>query len=301
MFSYEYYMSAAMMPYIYKQEKMPADKLKRRELTNQIVLALNIVFSLTYPIINYYDNLRTFNGQPNPIKESNFWGDMFLLNRYSVGLLQLVSGVLLLYAVVMIRSFIVEKGMAGQINFTQMTIHAGSFLLYNFSIVFFYGSYLFYFERKKTATEEEIPQLTRTLFISWIVVCYTNFVAQICLVWIFLQFRERQKEEQRAEPKPTIVENCSVTRISSLDTDADEFNKDPELDARSLLINDEPTAIEIGEDDEDFSPGSSGWHSGFDASGLISSIASEDDVKAQIISQFVKTDKGKRSPIIARR
>jgi hypothetical protein len=59
-----------------------------------------------------------------------------------VGLLQFVSGVVLLMAVSKVRTFLVKVGMASQVNYKQMTIHAVSFGLYNVS-VFVYDYALF--------------------------------------------------------------------------------------------------------------------------------------------------------------
>jgi hypothetical protein len=61
-----------------------------------------------------------------------------------VGLLQIVSGIILLVAVYKVRSFLVKVGMANQVNYTSMTIHAVSFGLYNVSVVVFYYAFFSY-------------------------------------------------------------------------------------------------------------------------------------------------------------
>ena len=106
-------------------------------------------------------------------------------------------------------------------------------------------------------------------------------------MWIFLQFREQgNAKTERKESVDTIVDNPSILRISTLDGDED-CGYNPLTDSRSLLINDEPTAIET--DDEETSP-SAQFSRDENADFLIS--VSEGDIKAQIIGQFVKTDKG---------
>ena len=53
-------------------------------------------------------------------------------------------------------------------------------------------------------------------------VCFTNFIAQLCLVWIFLHFREKKSEE----PRQTVVAHReSIERLTYLE-DCTTINND---------------------------------------------------------------------------
>jgi threonine/homoserine/homoserine lactone efflux protein len=99
--------------------------------------------------------------------------------------MQLLSGIYLLVAVNKIRSFLVARGMGNQVNYRAMYLHGISFTLYNLTIIVFYTFYFLYHFDENSKT-------TRTVLLLWIGTTFTSFAAQICLVAIFMQFREKR-------------------------------------------------------------------------------------------------------------
>jgi len=110
-----------------------------------------------------------------------------------IGSLQLVSGIFLLIAVFKIRSFLVNSGMKNAMDQKSMTVHAVSFILYSFAVVILYVIYFVYRAMPDDVSSERRHSITRDCLIAWIITCYTNLVAQACLIWIFLKFRSKEK------------------------------------------------------------------------------------------------------------
>ena len=67
-----------------------------------------------------------------------------------------------------------------------MCLHSVSFSLYNLSIVVFY--FFFYFYETVPYESPEADDVTHDTLIAWTVTTYTNFVASMFLLWIFLKF-----------------------------------------------------------------------------------------------------------------
>jgi len=129
---------------------------------------------------------------------------MYSAFRYSVGFFQLVSGIFLLIAVAKIRSFLVESGLTHACNYKSMSLHAVSFSLYSLAIVVYYAA-LFLLNlsyNNPNTTPEQFYQARVRFYITTIIVCYTNFAAQLCLIYIFLQFREKN-DQPRELPRET--------------------------------------------------------------------------------------------------
>ena len=77
-----------------------------------------------------------------------------------------------------------------------MTVHGLSFTLFIISIVIFDTFFFFY---RKTDTEHK-HQTTRNSLIAWIMTVYTNFIAQLFLIMIFLKFRKSKETTQKLKP-----------------------------------------------------------------------------------------------------
>lgn len=76
--------------------------------------------------------------------------------------------------------------MRDQCNIRSMTLHAISFSMYSAAVIAYYYA-LWYFVRSGNTAEtlEELIHAVRQFLITWTVVCYTNFAAQLVLIWIF--------------------------------------------------------------------------------------------------------------------
>lgn len=177
MFAYQYYNSAICMQYIFKQIHMPPKRERNLRWLNQSLSLANLAVPAVYTAILGYGNLRVVQtvGVVAPISKD---GDLFwpyMASRYSVGTLQLVSGVFLLVAVFMISRFLVQQGLRNQVNYKQMILHSVSFSLYNLSIIGFYVAYYAFESTPKDSPQEKT--VIRDGLIAWTVTTYTNFVA----------------------------------------------------------------------------------------------------------------------------
>ena len=112
-----------------------------------------------------------------------------------------------------------------------MTIHSVSFSLYILTIVIFYVFYFYFIKIEEDAANNERQKKTRICLMAWISTTCTNFIAQLCLIWIFMQFR--QKEEQA--PKLTNKEidefrYPSVVRLDKFESELHSSFKTLETD-----------------------------------------------------------------------
>jgi hypothetical protein len=119
MFAYQYYNSAISMQYIFKQVPMPARRFRNLVMLNRTLFVANIAVPVIYSAILCYGNYTVVHTQPpiSPIGKGGAWFWPYMISRYSVGTLQLVSGVFLLVAVFMIRRFLVLQGFRNQVNY----------------------------------------------------------------------------------------------------------------------------------------------------------------------------------------
>jgi hypothetical protein len=90
-----------------------------------------------------------------------------------------------------------------------MFVYSLSFTLYNLSIVAYYAVYL-NFELQGTNESWNLA------LVAWTVTTYTNFFAELCLIWIALQFRIKAKDRSGTQALLEDVK-CSVVRIEEFD------------------------------------------------------------------------------------
>jgi hypothetical protein len=239
MFAYEYYMSAISMEYIFMQKEMPRNRKDRLELMNKILYALNIGV-----IVAYYFTLLTGNivatktdNETNLLEITHpWWFWTYLTTRYSTGILQLVSGVFLLAAVFLIRHFLVEQGLKDQCNHKAMIIHSVSFSLYNLAIIIYYVFFFVFELRTAYGTQSQIDTAWVNCLIAWCVTTWTNFFAQLCLIWIFMQFRPKEEKEAIDNSAYDDV-RCSVVRLQEFDEPIAQNRSKANTDS---LVGDEP-------------------------------------------------------------
>lgn len=99
-----------------------------------------------------------------------------------------------------------------------MTIHAVSFSLYNIAVIVLYASYFYYLKETYDLPDDDpkVIKARRDALIAWIATTYTNFVAQLCLIWIFLQFRVNPDNRERTVSRYEPEGNISVVRMDEL-------------------------------------------------------------------------------------
>lgn len=155
------------MPYIFKKQTVPEKTDKCKTAFFWLVTALNFASVIGYAAIVYADNnymIKT-GSELSPTRTA-----LYLGLKYSVGFMQLVSGVVLVVSIVVIRRFLVAHGLAEEVNDKSMFLHGLSFSLYIISIIvfdYYYYVYIYYL-----ALDHE-----RDALIAWIITTYMSFLA----------------------------------------------------------------------------------------------------------------------------
>lgn len=156
-------------------------------------MALNVLAPLIYATLTLTNNLKWCNRGIETGLPGSIGGRSYIASRYSIGFLQLVSGIVLIIAIIIIRRFLLkDRRLERVINYQSMTIHGLSFTLFIISVVIFYYFYFLYNE----TDDKHRKQTTRNTLIAWIVTVYTNFIAQLFLIMIFLKFRKNKGTAQ---------------------------------------------------------------------------------------------------------
>lgn len=116
---------------------MPESLIFRNNLLFWSVLGVNIFSPVLQSIQLYMGNMYSFehNGQGTP---TPWFDEFYLVTKYTIGSEQLVSGIFVVVAVVLIRKFLKGSGMSGQVNYHKLGAQALLFLVYSISIVIFY-------------------------------------------------------------------------------------------------------------------------------------------------------------------
>lgn len=189
LFSFTYIASAIEMPYIFKKETVSEKTEKCKNTIFWVVTALNFLSVIGYAIIVYADNNYTLKTGENlsPARQQ-----LYLGMKFSVGGMQLVSGVVLVVSIFMIRQFLVAHGLADEVNDKAMFLHGLSFSLYIASVVaydYYYYVYI-YFSREDAQ---------RDALIAWIITTYMSFLAQIFLAIILYQLGQTKQRQESVE------------------------------------------------------------------------------------------------------
>jgi small-conductance mechanosensitive channel len=92
----------------------------------------------------------------------------YLCTKYTIGFEQLLSGILLILAVVLIRKFLIEHGMESQVNYKKLGYQVLLYLFYCISIVIFY----YYLAVQMTTAD---CSTDRNALRWWIVTTFMNF------------------------------------------------------------------------------------------------------------------------------
>lgn len=136
-FAYQYLISAISMPYIFEQKPLPKTIERNCSILNISVLGINIFSSMMQGIGLVIINLKIVNNNV-----SKGWLDTYVVFRFSVGIEQLISGIFLIAAVIMMRRILITRGLKEEVNYQAMILHGVCFMLYNLSIIAFYYYYL---------------------------------------------------------------------------------------------------------------------------------------------------------------
>jgi hypothetical protein len=132
------------MPFIFTRTKVPKEKTKRLQLINSIAQCMNLFMTLAYNFTLFYNNWTVIKTGVLLTQTSDLMTFIYTVTHYSVGGLQLVSGVVLLVAVYKIIRFLFKQGLQKEMNYKSMIVNSVSFSLYNISVIVLYVAYLIY-------------------------------------------------------------------------------------------------------------------------------------------------------------
>lgn len=180
-FAFEYFCSAISIPYIFDQTEQPAYITERMNLVFWTVMAINQISPILYAVELGYGNIWSFN-RGGTVMPGNWFTVTYLSTKYTIGFEQLVSGVVVIIAVIFIRKFLIFHGMKNQVDYKKLAFQSGVFIIYILSIVIFY----YYLALQMT---EDDPSTVRSVLIAWIVTIYMNFLVQLAMLVIFLQLK----------------------------------------------------------------------------------------------------------------
>lgn len=149
-----------------------------------MILFLNVVSPTIYASLLAYANFYFYNNPGAHVVSRNFT-IAYLTSKYSIGLEQLFSGVIVILAVIMIRKFLIKNALENQVNYQKLAAHGIIFAFYIVSIVVFY--YFYYIYTISTSLDAK-----RECLIAWIVTTYMNFLVQLAMIAIFLQLKTNE-------------------------------------------------------------------------------------------------------------
>lgn len=185
MFAFEYYSISRYMPFLLMKSTPSAGMIRRDELVNKLLMVLNVLAPVangaSVLIYNLCDiKFESPNQQTD--KYCRFWSIFQFVALYLVGLLQLISGVYLGYAIHKIKQHLVLNGGRQMINVVMLVVHLATFGLYMLSIIVYYVFYTFHY------LDYSNERVTDLFYYSGIFCACSNFLAQACLCVIFWQF-----------------------------------------------------------------------------------------------------------------
>jgi hypothetical protein len=158
---------------------VPANQIRNARIFYVCLLALNIFFPVLEGITVVWYNTILMKTKEKP--DTMLVTVSALGAKYGNALVQLISGTLLIVAVLLIRGFLIKSG-TDQVNVRMLVLHSLSFGIYMLSIIAyytFYTIYLFHIE------SEEIAYL---FFVAVSFNIVSSFLAQLLLCYILNRF-----------------------------------------------------------------------------------------------------------------
>jgi hypothetical protein len=90
---------------------------------------------LAMSVVMILMDFKLLNGNSDP-----FYGDLFDVLFDLCGLLQWISGVILILSVFKIRSFFLQHHQAVNLNVKKITLHASAFIIYIVASIAYFGT-----------------------------------------------------------------------------------------------------------------------------------------------------------------
>lgn len=142
-FAYKYFVISHEVPLLLKGQTQTEFRIKCNKILYISLMAFNILVAVISGSDYIQYNILVYKKLGNlvPSKKEIYWSEAF---HFSIGIAQLISGVILLFALVVIAVALKRSNTGDQVNQMMMLIHALAFILY-LVVVVVYFSYSFNF------------------------------------------------------------------------------------------------------------------------------------------------------------
>jgi hypothetical protein len=145
MFAFEYYSISRYMPFLLVKMSPDSGMISFDEKVYKTFFVLNILMPVVNGVslgeYNFCDKLYP----PDEGGHCTFWSKFQFTALYFVGLLMIISGIYLGYAINKIRGHLSENGGKQQINTAILLVHSATFALYMVSIIVYYVFYTLHY------------------------------------------------------------------------------------------------------------------------------------------------------------
>lgn len=194
-FAWQYHVLSTDIPRLMRGEEKTDTVERRQTLIKTTLMALNIILpcALPYFYIQYGDAifLNSFsttctivNGLPdccNPTKYQEYSYD-FVFD--AIGVLQLISGYLLVDGVLKVRRFFVKNDSQDSIDTKILAIHSTSYVLYMAANVLYYSAFTFHVF-KEPDNPKAFNEALDIFYVSGCLMFFFSFVSQCLIAKIF--------------------------------------------------------------------------------------------------------------------
>lgn len=177
------------------------------------LMVLNVLFPIVLPIPMIRYSLVVLDPQST---EKIVWDEIaYEVAFLGVGILQIVSGIILVQGIVKVRLFFVNKGAEDSMDTKNHIIHSLSFILYLLAGCVYYVMFSIHVFQPK------LDVAWTHYFEAGIAMYSANFLAQILLVIVFWELGKKEQE------LPDTATECSEQ-----EPEVEGFDEDAEMQAR---------------------------------------------------------------------
>lgn len=174
LFAFEYYTISRFMPFVVEGLQIPSEMVAKDKVVYVAILSLNLLIPLAEATSLLIYNLNDERTRLETIG--------MITMRVAVGVLQIVSGVFLGYAILKVKRYLSDKE-GSHVNARILAVFSVMFGLYMVCVVVYNVFWCLYYK-----TNGQSTQSLTNLFVVWIVCVACSMLAQICLCAIFCMF-----------------------------------------------------------------------------------------------------------------
>jgi hypothetical protein len=191
-FAFEYYKIAKFMPLVLKGQQVTPQQTKKSKIFYSILCGFNIFFPIAEAVTIIWFNSLLVSNHARPDSALLLW--LPIGSKYGNALVQLISGTLLILAVLKIQDYLRKNG-SDQLNVRMLVLHSVSFGLYMLSIIFyqvFFTIAVIEYDTPNAKIAQRNFDIANAFYI------LTSFTSQALLCVILNRFGSREVRETEA-------------------------------------------------------------------------------------------------------